>query len=419
MPDEMRCDIAVVGAGPAGIAAAATAAARGASVCLIDQQALPGGQIWRHVSRVTLPRRARAWLDRLDASGARWLGGTAVVWATPDGRLALESSGGGVPMRADAIILATGARERWIPFPGWTLPDVVGVGGVQALVKNGLSVVGRRVVVAGTGPLVLPVAATLAAHGAELVVAEAAPPERVRRFALGLWRAPAKALGAARLRAAFARARYRTGTWVVRAEGASRVRSVTLTDGRREWTERCDLLACAHGLVPGVELPTLLGCAIEDGRTVVDETQRTSLPRVWAAGECTGIAGEDAALIEGEIAGCAALSAPVTPRLVTQRRRARAFARRVEEAFALRPELATLPDAATIICRCEDVRCDALDPAWSEREAKLYTRLAMGACQGRVCGAAMRALHGWAPNAVRPPVLPASVGALVDALPAE
>jgi hypothetical protein len=278
------------------------------------------------------------------------------------------------------------------------------------------------VVVAGSGPLLLPVAPALSTAGARVArVAEQAPAARVARFALGLWRSPTRALQAARYRFAFRSAAYRPGAWVVRASGDGAVSEATLTDGRRTWTEACDYLCVGYGLVPATELARLMDCAVEDGRGRVDAWQRTSREDLYCAGETTGIGGVEAARVEGEIAGLAAAGRrrDAEP-LLARRARARAFAARLEDAFALRAELRDLADGETVVCRCEDVRLGRLRPEWSARQARLYTRTGMGPCQGRICGPALQHLFGWEPAGVRPPVVVAPGGALLapaDRLP--
>ncbi|MDE3053513.1 MAG: NAD(P)/FAD-dependent oxidoreductase [Gemmatimonadota bacterium] len=411
MTDRREVGLAVVGAGPAGLAAATAAAEAGAAVVVVDQASHAGGQIWRHRDRNALPEAARARLARFEASGAEHLSGAAVVDAAP-GRLSVVTDRGPLLIDAHAIVLATGARELFLPFPGWTLPNVLGVGGLQALIKSGLNVAGKRVVIAGSGPLLLPVAATAAGHGAEVVaVCEQAPLARVAAFAAGLWRAPAKLADAARYRRAARGARFRTGWWIARAEGSAAVERVTLTDGRREWRVPCDLVAAAAGLVPNVELGAALGCRIADGALAVDRDQRTSVPAVFAAGECTGVGGEDLAILEGEMAGLAAIGRPVGA-LHAARDRAGAMVALIARAFAPRAELLRRADADTVVCRCEDVRMGQLDPAWGARQAKLATRAGMGACQGRVCGAALERMVGWPAGTVRPPLSPARVSDL-------
>ena len=403
--------VAVVGAGPAGLAAAVRAAEIGRRVVLIDSAPAPGGQIWRHGAGAAAPRAARAWITRAQRAGVHVLTGAEVVDAEPGRALTVVAGGQAVRVLAPAFVLATGARELFLPFPGWTLPGVLGAGGLQALVKGGLDVRGARVVLAGSGPLLLPVAASLVRHGASLaIVAEQTPPAALRDFALGLWRTPSRLAMAGLLRAAFARTPYRAGVWVARADGEGGVRDVTLTDGSHEWREPCDLLACGFGLVPGTELARLIGCALERGAIAVDDDQRTSVPGVFAAGECTGVGGAPLSIVEGELAGLGAAGARIIPPPLRARRASeRRFAARAAAAFTLRAELRALASADTMLCRCEDVRCGAVADAHDAREAKLRTRAGMGACQGRICGAALAHLHGWEPPAPRPPLFPAPV----------
>jgi hypothetical protein len=151
----------------------------------------------------------------------------------------------------------------------------------------------------------------------------------------------------------------------------------------------------------------------------VDERQATTIPGVFCAGEPTGIGGVERALVEGEIAGAAALDLQIpralVPRaLVNRRAGLRQYSRRLESSFALRPEVRSLATADTVVCRCEDVRLGELDPAWTARQAKLYTRAGMGPCQGRICGAALESIRGWSRDSVRPPVQPAQLSTLLD-----
>lgn len=417
-------DVAVVGAGPAGIAAAVAAAEAGRRVVVLDEGQRPGGQIWRH-REGEAPAAARPWLTRLARSGAELRLGAAVVDVegpvTEDPergfRLTLEGGEGAGVVEAARIVVATGARELFLPFPGWTLPGVVGVGGAQALLKSGLEVAGKRVVVAGSGPLLLPVSAALAAAGADVrLVAEQAPPARVRHFAVGLWRHPRRVLDAVTYRSAAWRTPYRLGSWVTRARGEERLQAVEVSLGGRRREIECDLLCTGFGLVPNLALARLLGCEVVDGVVRVDGHQRTSVEGVWCAGEGTGVAGVDASLVEGTIAGLAAAGRPeaATPHL-RARDRARRFGERMRQAFASRPELRAIADAGTLVCRCEDVRLEALRAEWSGRQAKLYTRIGMGPCQGRVCGPAAEYLFGWQVEGGRMPASVATVETLAGA----
>jgi D-hydroxyproline dehydrogenase subunit alpha len=394
-------DVLVVGAGPAGLAAAQRAAESGAGVALVDDNPQPGGQIWR-----SDPERWRPMLGgRVELiPGARIVAFPALAAAS------VERFDDCFDISYRNLVLATGARERFLPFPGWTLPNVTGAGGLQALAKSGLPVAGSRVVVAGTGPLLPAVAKYLADHGADVrLVAEQAEASAVMRFALGLILHPSKAAQAVRLRPP----RYLTGCWPVAAHGSGKLESVTLRRGARTWKEPCDYLACGFGLVPNLELPALAGSRLGGRGVEVDEYQLTSVPNVWCAGEATGIGGLDLALVEGEIAGYAAAGKPAAARrLFAERSRHRRFAAALERAFALREELKRLPADDTLVCRCEDVPFGRIRGCSGWRDAKLQTRCGMGPCQGRVCGNALEFLLGWKTESVRPPAFPARIETL-------
>ena len=390
---EESADVLIVGGGPAGLAAARAARRTGAEVLLVDEHGALGGPIHRAVAPAAPPTRA--------------LHGTRVVAKRPDGLLA-EDRAGALVLRAKKIVLAPGARELFLPFPGWTLPGVFGAGGLQLLAKGGWPVEGKRVLVGGTGPLVRAAAAGLRHLGARVVgVAELAPRGRLLRFGLGLARHPAKLVQAIGLSASLAGVPIWSDAFVRRAHGEGRVAGATVSVAGRERTVECDLVAVGFGLVPSVELPTLLGCAVENGRVVVDDLCATSVPGVHCAGEATGIGGSDKAAVEGEIAGLAAAGRPDAARgLAGRRRRAQDFADALAACFPAPDDWARLLDDDTIVCRCEDVRWSALQGVADARSAKLHTRLGMGPCQGRVCGPALALLRGFAPGAVRPPLAP-------------
>ena len=420
MSRHFQFDIVIVGAGPAGLAAACAAAESGQRVGVVDDTPWLGGQIWRgEQTRVENPQ-ARQWIERFQKSGATVLDQTSVVASPTTRTLLAEHPEGARAISWKKLILATGARELLLPFPGWTLPGVIGVGGLQALVKSGWPIAGKRVVIAGSGPLLLAVADGLRKHGAEIVlIAEQAPFSRVAAFGKTLLRHPAKLLQGIGIKVRLIDTPSRFGTWIAKANGNQTLRSVTLTDGGRSWTEPCDVLACGFGLVPNTELPQTLGCALENGFVRVDSMQATSVSDVFCAGEPTGIAGADAALIEGQIAGFAAAGASAKAKaLETERARWHQFRTDLAAAFALRPELKSLASDPTIFCRCEDVTFGRLRQFNGWRDAKLQSRCGMGPCQGRICGAAAKFVFGWTPESVRPPVLPARVGTLISELPA-
>ncbi|MFG2040550.1 NAD(P)/FAD-dependent oxidoreductase [Dactylosporangium sp. NPDC048998] len=420
MTSPAEADVAVVGAGPAGLAAAAAAADAGASVVLVDGGARAGGQYWRHGAEAPDPRLYHGWpvFERLRrriepvllarhhvrtavAEGEGW-SLTCAVGDDP------STSPVTAVVRARRLVLATGAYDRQLPFPGWDLPGVMAGGGVQALLKSHGVLAGRRVVVAGTGPFLLPVAAGLLAGGARVpLIAEANSPAALARYPRAVASSGAKlreGLGYA-VRLARHRTPYRRRHAVVGALGTDRLEAVAVArldrQGRvRPGTTRtvaCDLLAVGWGFTPQLELFLQLGCATAtgaDGSLVVaaDATQATSVAGVWAAGESTGIGGADLAVVEGRIAGHSAAGAPVPRALIARRASLRRFADALHAVHPIpRYLLDDLPDAV-LACRCEEVPVRAVREAVHElgatdaRTVKMLTRTGMGWCQGRVCG---------------------------------
>lgn len=411
------CDVLVIGAGPAGLAAAATATANGARVTLLDGQPRAGGQVWRHDIAHRAPRRARRALRRI-ASVKRHFGMRVVAADSGARTLLAEDSLHAREFGWDRLVIATGAHELFLPFPGWTLPGVTGAGGLQALVKNGWPIAGRRVVVAGSGPLLLAAAASLRAHGARVpAIVEQAAHDDVHAFARNLWRWPDKLTQAARLRAALAGVPIHYGTVVHRASGDGHLQAIDIDcDGRVETIE-CDHLAIGFGLVPEVGLARMLGCGLTDAvhsAIRVDASQRASIDGIYAAGECCGIGGMQTANIEGAIAGHAATgNERGARRLVPSRNRVRRFADALARTFAIGPRVRALADDATIVCRCEDVTLGALRSFDDARAAKLATRCGMGPCQGRICGAVLAELEGWSWHGhPRQPLFPARLATL-------
>jgi NADPH-dependent 2,4-dienoyl-CoA reductase/sulfur reductase-like enzyme len=272
------------------------------------------------------------------------------------------------------------------------------------------------VVLAGSGPLLLAAAMGLKEHGARMLsIYEQTARAKVLSFGLGLWRHPDKLWQAAGLKMNLRGVPYHCGAWAVSAEGEEQIVSVNLTDGQRTWREECDLLACGFGLVPNVELALALGCKLMAGYVQVDSMQMTSVPKVYCAGELTGIGGAEAALVEGQIAGWAAAGNPErAKRIFGQREAWKKFKVDLAQAFALRSELKKMVTDQTIICRCEDVSFGQVRAFGSWREAKLQSRCGMGPCQGRVCGPATQVLLGWGMESVRPPICPARVQSVVS-----
>lgn len=408
-------DILIVGGGPAGLSAA-SAAAPHANVTIVDDNPNFGGQIWRAELGKTKFHDAKRLIDAISSKSVRTLPGTQVFGAGGPGNLLVVGQDGRSELAYNKLVIATGARERFLPFPGWTLPGVLGAGGLQALVKSGLDIKGKRVVIAGTGPLLLAVADYLKTKGAEIVlIAEQTSGTNIRRFARGLWRSPAKLIQGAALKARLLGIPYKTDSWVTSCESpparnrdtSSTKLTVTIKDHSHERRIEADYLACGFHLVPNVELASLLGCKITNCFVAVDHLQQTSVQDVFCAGEPTGIGGLESSRVEGQIAGLAAAGrVEEAGRLQPQTERGLRFTRQLDRTFALRDELRGIAAGDTLVCRCEDVPYSRLAAYSSFREAKLQTRCGMGPCQGRVCGPAAQFLFGWDAPAVRPPLFP-------------
>lgn len=422
--NDQHFDIVVVGAGPAGLAAAREAARSGARVAVLDDNPRAGGQVWRNGPAHPPSDALSALLHGIAAKGNVTLTCAARIVAPLDGRrLLIESTEyGGACIGYDRLILATGARERLLPFAGWTLPGVTGAGGLQALIKGGVPVRGERIVIAGSGPLLFASLATARAAGARVVaVIEQATLASVMRFGLSLAATPAKLVQAVQLTRGLTGFRYLTSSVVRAAQGDGRVERVIVErEGGRSETIDCDRIACGYGLVPNTTLARALGCATrDDGAIAVDDAQRTSVADVFAAGECTGIGGMERARVEGRIAGFGAIGVEPEDALKRERTRWQRFAARVDTAFTLRDAVRQLPADDTLLCRCEDVSVGEVRAQRNWRDAKLHTRCGMGACQGRICGGAAQTWFGWDVTQVRPPIHPSQIGTLMLAAQTE
>ena len=403
-------DVLIVGAGPAGMAAAWAASQAVVRVGVVDENRAPGGQIWRGET-------SGEWFKRFKQSRAEMLHGVAVAGLLREGVLLAERNAAPLELGYGKLILCTGARERFLPFPGWTLPNVCGAGGLQALAKGGFPLQGKRVVVAGSGPLLVAVAGHLKKEGAIIVcIAEQTSRRRLLPFAARLLQSPAKLAQAVALRSQLLGVPYRTESWPVRAEGNGKLERVTLCVRGKQRTFACDYLACGYGLVPNIELAALAGCRVDGGAVLADHWQQTTQPGIYAAGEITGVGGAELAVLEGQIAGFSAVGLRDRARVLFGRReRANRFKRALDRAFAIRGDLAQRVDPSTLLCRCEDVTFGRVAEFRTWREAKLQTRCGMGPCQGRVCGPAAEFLLGWDVGDARPPVLGATVRTLSGA----
>lgn len=430
--------VVVVGAGPAGLAAAHAAARAGARVTVLDSADVLGGQYWRHLpaSRPAANERVlhHKWgtyreLSRaLQAHPAVTVVPSAQVWSLErlDGGVRLnvlvgESDAAGREARTfepDAVVLAPGAHDRTLPFPGWQLPGVYSAGAAQALAKGERVAVGRRVVVAGAGPFLLPVASSLLRTGAAVVGVHEA--SGLGPLARGWLDRPWELLGAAGKAGELAgyvrelvrhRVPWRPGEAVVAAHGDGQVEAVTIARLDARWTpvpgtERqveADAVAVSHGFTPRLELAIAAGCALTPARfVVVDDAQATSVPGVWAAGELTGIGGADAALAEGAVAGTAAagddLRAAAAARTARARDRSRGFAARIEAAHGIRGGWVRWLRDDTVVCRCEETTYgrlrEVVDLTGSRetRSVKLTSRAGLGPCQARMCGRTLQEL---------------------------
>ncbi|GAA3628658.1 FAD/NAD(P)-binding oxidoreductase [Lentzea roselyniae] len=358
--------IVVVGAGPAGMAAARTAADAGAEVVLVDAEPEAGGQFLR----------GRA---RFSHSGVTHLKNTE-AWLVENQTLHLR---GPRQLHFDALIIATGAYDRPLPFPGWDGPGVITAGAAQALAKQGVTLA-ERVIVSGTGPFLLPVATALQELGATLVgVYEASSPLAWVREARAVLANRHKIAELGSYRKVLSRLETRTA---VVAKNGNRV---TVAKLDRHWrpvshrTEQADLVCIGYGFLPRTDL-------VPDAKRTndfldVDERQQTSLANIYAAGEVTGIGGADLAEAEGVVAGAAAAHQEPPPKAVEAVRKGRLFAQALARAHAIQPGWKTWLHPDTTVCRCEKVSLEDLGDATGMRELKLTSRVAMGRCQGRIC----------------------------------
>jgi len=415
---ERPVDIFVVGAGPAGLAAALEARRQGASVCVLDERHQSGGQYFKQpAAGYTGPadRQGRAGAEligRAHDAGVQILQNSHVFGAFAADDLMALVDGQAVRWRPRRLILATGAYERPVPIPGWTLPGVMTTGAAQTLERAQGVAPGSRVVVAGNGPLNFQLAAALAAKGVEVAaLVEAAPrPLSLRTLARAVATAPDLMAEGLRYLWQLKRAGVpiHWATLATAAHGQGRVERVDLApvraDGRVR-TEarhalRCDALCLGYGFIASTEIAKALGCAMRfDDRhlgsaaVVTDAVGLTSVSNLYAVGDGALVAGARVALERGRLAGLAAAASldGRRPVIATRRlERAQAFQSALWQLFAAPPvRLDAVPDE-TILCRCE-----AIDFGQVRREIragwdtaatlKRRLRLGMGRCQGRYC----------------------------------
>lgn len=419
-------DVIIVGAGPAGLAAAVTAAAAGLDVLLLDEQPGPGGQVHRAAESAPLPwiaakaAAARVLAEQARAAGATLLPGASVWAATRELLVAWEQGGGHGSAGARALILATGARERALPFPGWTLPGVMAAGAAQiALKEAGLGADGA--VLAGSGPLLHLLAAQyLRAGFRPAAILETTPRAAWRRA----WRHLPRALlggGASTLlqglgliaRPRLAGVPHLRGVEGLRAEGAARLERVHFRHHGQKRGIATRHLFVHHGVVPQTTMAAALGCPLawSDSNAawqpVTDGWGATPVTGIFVTGDGAGIGGAAAAAHRGRLTALAV--ATTLGAMTAAEREAQAAPERaaLTRAMAARPLLdalyapdpngiAKLPDDI-VLCRCEEVTVGAVRGVLRERQVvaadanalKSLTRVGMGPCQGRGCGAAL------------------------------
>lgn len=454
----MRCDLVVIGAGPAGMAAAAEASARGLDVIVLDEQARAGGQIYRDVDRATARRGdilgadyayGAALTGALRNSSARHVAG-AVVWSVaPEGNgftVLYTRDGRASEIDAARVVLATGALERPMPVPGWTLPGVMTAGAAQILLKQS-GVVAERAVLVGCGPLLYLVAAQMVRAGVPpLALVETQSRGdllRALRHAGGMmhgWRSLAKGAG---LLAELRRAgvpRYIGATHIAVA-GTDRAEAVCFRSGGRDHRIDGTTVLLHHGVAPNTQAARSLGITHRWNAAqvcfapVLDIWGGTDVAGVFIAGDGAGIGGAKVAEYAGRLA---ALEVAKGLGRITDTERdaaARPIRAAMERETAIRPFLdaayppyagALTPDTDTIVCRCEEVTAGAIRRtvrlgSRGPNQTKSFERAGMGPCQGRYCGLTVTAIlaheTGQSPDEtgyfrIRPPIKPVTLGAL-------
>lgn len=419
-----RFDVAVIGAGPAGLAAATEAAQAGLSVALLDEQPSPGGQIYRGIETASAARlkilgsdyaEGRPLVESFRASGAEYMSGS-LVWNITTGKvIEFSRDGASSRIRADAIIVATGALERPSPLPGWTLPGVTTAGALQILLKAS-GIVQEDAVLAGSGPLLWLLASQMVDAGVPpRAIVETVPEGRIREALPHLPKAlRARAYlfkGLSMLRKVKrAGVPVYTNATEVAVEGTTFATALNFTVGGKSHRIETRNIALHQGVVPNQQVTRLLRCDhVWDSsqrcyRPVADQAGMTTVDRVYVAGDGAGIGGARAAAIQGRLVaiGLAARAGRGNgdrlARLRSGLAREASVRPFLETLYAPSPQILS-PADDTLVCRCEEITAGAIREAVTlgtpgPNQVKSFLRSGMGPCQGRVCGLAVSAIIG-------------------------
>ncbi|GHB45961.1 hydrogen cyanide synthase subunit HcnB [Pseudovibrio japonicus] len=423
----MTDNVVIVGAGPAGSSAAVELAKHGIQTTVIDEAPKEGGVIYRGPWRKTpdmphLDEKLIATMDMLKqayqthSSFIDLQTQTRVLGPLSTNSLLISKNNELSIVEYDQLILATGCQERSVPFPGWHLPGVMLLGGIQLQLKSGLVRPGHKVVIAGTGPLLVLVACQLSKAGCDVLgVYEAAKFSDIAKEALALLNRPQQALNGLSMMWYLKKMDIpiHYGWGLVEATGDGQVNEVTVAPYDYEWTPdhsqavtlSTDTLGVGYGFTARSQLAQLIGLDVEYDHmsgTIpkVDEWQRSSNTGVFCAGDSAKIAGADAAMIEGTIAALAVTCdrgkldhSAAERKLIPLRRkltRQYRFRQGFDSSGYRKMGLLTLPKNDTIICRCEKVEKQAIDAAIAQGTRdivtlKMRTRVTMGDCQGKIC----------------------------------
>ncbi|MEX3955500.1 NAD(P)/FAD-dependent oxidoreductase [Trinickia sp. EG282A] len=449
-------DIAIVGGGPAGMAAATRAAKLGASVVLLDEQAAPGGQIYRGVGGAPEKRldilgpdyaAGRIIVEAFQRSSARHIGNAAVWQVTPERTVHYLREGRVGSFKAKRVILCTGAMERPFPVPGWTLPGVLTVGAAQILLKTADTVPAEPVVLAGCGPLLYLLGWQYVRAGVPVRAIVDTTDASDKRRALGHlggalagWRYLRKGLAMMR---ALRRAGvpFHEGATSLSIEGDDAVRAIRFVDARGRQRIETPLVLLHQGVVPNTQFTWALRAKHrwDDAQLcfvpLADEWGELSVPGIQVAGDGAGIGGATAAALFGELAGLAAACAVGRIDQAERDRHATPVRRQLAAHLRIRPFLDALyrpkqqnrvPSDDVLVCRCEEVTAGTLREhvrlgCTGPNQAKSFGRCGMGPCQGRLCGLTVTEViaeaRGVSPAEVgyyriRPPIKPITLGEL-------